>query len=130
MHSRWVRFILALSLSAAAAFGQYPAGTSPGGYHSSTGIAIGAGVAAGAGIGYLVLRNHNRSKVTGCVQSADRAGSLLDDNRKTHALINPAGVPLQTGERVALRGKRIRQSSGTFAFEVQGLIKDYGPCQQ
>jgi len=84
----------------------------------------------GAGIGYLVLRNHNRGKVTGCLQSADNAGRLLDDNQKTYALINPAAVPLQTGERVELRGKRIRQSSGTFAFEIHGLIKDYGPCQQ
>jgi len=130
MQARWFRFTIALSLSAAAAFGQYPAGTSPGGYHSSTGIAIGAGAAAGAGIGYLVLRNHDRGKVTGCLQSADNAGRLLDDNQKTYALINPAAVPLQTGERVELRGKRIRQSSGTFAFEIHGLIKDYGPCQQ
>lgn len=130
MQSRWVRLTVALSLSAAAAFGQYPAGTSSGGYHSSTGIAIGAGAAAGAGIGYLVLRNHNRGRVTGCLQSADNAGTLLDDNQKTYALINPDAVPLTTGERVELRGKRIRQSSGTLAFEVHKLIKDYGQCQQ
>jgi len=130
MHSRWVRFTVALSLSTAAAFGQYPAGTSPGGYHSSTGIAIGAGAAAGAGIGYLVLRNHNRGKVTGCLQLADNAGTLLGDNGKTYALINPAAVLLQTGKRVELRGKRVRQSSGTFVCEVRELIKDYGPCQQ
>jgi hypothetical protein len=131
MQSRWVQLTVVLSLSAAAAFGQYPAGTSPGGYHSSTGIAIGAGAAAGVGIGYLVLHNHNRGKVTGCLQSAGNAGMLLDDNKKnSYALINPDAVTLKTGERVELRGKRIQQGSGTFAFEVRGLVKDYGQCQQ
>lgn len=131
MQLRWIQFAVALSLSAGAAFGQYPAGTAPGGYHSSTGIAIGAGAAAGAGIGYLVLRNHNRGKVTGCLQSSDNGGTLLDDSKKnTYALINVSAVPLKTGERVQLKGKSIRRSSGTPAFEVHGLIKDYGPCQQ
>src|SRR5512143_3228793 len=98
MQSRWVQFTVVLSLSTAAAFGQYPAGTSPGGYHSSTGIAIAAGAAAGVGIGYLILHNHNHGKVTGCLQSAGNAGTLLDDNKKyTYALINPDAVPLQTG---------------------------------
>jgi len=130
MQSQCVRLIVALSLSAAAAFGQYPAGTSPGGYHSSTGIAIGAGAAAAAGIGYLVLRNHH-GKVSGCVQSIDHVETLLDDSQKNvYTLINLNAVPLKTGERVELRGKRIRQNSGTPAFEVHGLIKDYGQCQQ
>ena len=130
MQSQCVRLIVALSLSAAAAFGQYPAGTSPGGYHSSTGIAIAAGAAAAAGIGYLVLRNHH-GKVSGCVQSIDHVETLLDDSQKNvYTLINLNAVPLKTGERVELRGKRIRQNSGTPAFEVHGLIKDYGQCQQ
>ena len=130
MQSQCVRLIVALSLSAAAAFGQYPAGTSPGGYHSSTGIAIGAGAAAAAGVGYLVLRNH-LGKVSGCVQSIDHVETLLDDSQKNaYTLINLNAVPLKTGERVELRGKRIRQNSGTPAFEVHGLIKDYGQCQQ
>jgi len=130
MQSQCVRLIVALSLSAAAAFGQYPAGTSPGGYHSSTGIAIGAGAAAAAGVGYLVLRNHH-GKVSGCVQSIDHVETLLDDSQKNaYTLINLNAVPLKTGERVELRGKRIRQNSGTPAFEVHGLIKDYGQCQQ
>ena len=120
-----------LSLSAGVAFGQYPAGTSPGGYHSSTGIAIGAGAAAGVGIGDLILHNHNHGKIMGCLQPVDNAGTLLDDNKKNiHALINPDAVSLKTGERVELRGRRIHQDSGTLTFEVHRLVKDYGQCQQ
>jgi hypothetical protein len=78
-----LRFAVALSLGTASIFGQYPGGSSqpPGGYHSSTGIAIGAGAAAG--IGYLVLRNHNRGTVVGCLRSASNASeTLLHDNKK------------------------------------------------
>jgi hypothetical protein len=102
-----------------------------GGYHSSTGIAIGAGAAAGIGIGYLVLRNHNHNhaKISGCLQASDHAETLLDDQNNTYNLINSESVPLKSGERVELRGKRVR-SPGTLAFEVQGMVKDYGQCRQ
>ena len=111
-----------------------PPGTynpSMGGYHSSTGIAIGAGAAAAVGIGFLVWHNHNRGRVAGCLEAANNASeTLLDDKGKTtYTLVNSGSVPLKTGERVELRGKRTRQSSGAPAFEVHALIKDYGPCE-
>jgi ABC-type oligopeptide transport system substrate-binding subunit len=138
--------LLALSLCANLARGQYPAGSTPPpggssqapgtynpstGYHSSTGIAIGA-AAAGVGIAYLVLRKHARGNVVGCLQPADAASTtLVSDNKKsTYTLINNDSVTLKTGERVALRGKKIRQNSGELAFEVHGLAKDYGACEQ
>ena len=143
------RLTIVLSLCAASAYGQYPGGGMPppaggatpssgsynpsmGGYHSSTGIAIGAGAAAGAGILYLVLHNRNHGKVVGCLQPAGNASETLRvDNRKdTYTLINSESVPLKAGERVALKGKKISQSSGGLGFEVHGLIKDYGPCEQ
>lgn len=128
-----LRFAAALSLGTASIFGQYNGGSSqpPGGYHSSTGIAIGAGAAAGVGIVYLVLRNHNRGTVVGCLQSANNASeTVLHDNKNnTYTLINSDSVPLKMGERVALRGKTIQRSSTGPAFEVHGLIKDYGQCE-
>jgi hypothetical protein len=131
MKLRWIRFAAVVSLSAAYSFGQYPAGSSgSGGYHSSTGIAIGAGAAAAAGIGYLVLRNHNHATVSGCLQSADNVATLLDSKQNTYTLINSKSVPLKAGERVELRGKKVHRNSDALAFEVQGLVKDYGKCQQ
>jgi hypothetical protein len=135
MRLRWIRFAFAVSLSVASSFGQYPTGTPgynppSGGYHSSTGIAIGAGAAAGVGIGYLVLRNHRHATVSGCLQSTDHVDTLLDSKQNTYTLINSESVPLKAGERVELRGKKIQRDSGTLAFEVHGLVKDYGQCQQ
>jgi hypothetical protein len=139
---------LAVSLCANLGFGQYPGGSTPppggssqapgaynpstGGYHSSTGIAIGAAAAAGVGIAYLVLRNHARGNVVGCLQPSDAASTtLVSDNKKsTYTLINNDSVTLKTGERVALKGKKIRQNSGELAFEVHGLAKDYGACER
>jgi len=140
--------MLALSLCANLVRGQYPVGSTPppggssqapgtynpstGGYHSSTGIAIGAAAAVGVGIAYLVLRNHARGNVVGCLQPADAASTtLVSDNKKsTYTLINNDSVTLKTGERVALRGKKLRQNSGELAFEVHGLAKDYGACER
>jgi len=124
---------VALSFCANYAFAQDPGSYSPGtgGYHTSTGIAIGA-AAAGVGIAYLVLHNHAHGEVTGCIQSSSAAEmTLLSDNKKTsYTLINNLSVALKTGDRVALKGKKIRQSSGDFAFEVHGLAQDYGACEQ
>jgi hypothetical protein len=124
--------MLALPLCANLAFGQYSGGSGTGGYHSSTGIAIGVAAAAGVGIAYLVLHNHAHSNVVGCLQPADAASTrLVSDNKKsTYTLINNDSVTLKTGDRVALKGKKIRQSSGELAFEVHGLAKDYGACER
>jgi hypothetical protein len=140
--------LLALSLCAKLAPGQYSGSSTPppggssqapgvynpstGGYHSSTGIAIGAAAAAGVGIAYLVLHNHAHGTVVGCLQPSDAASTrLVSDNKKnTYTLINNDSVALQTGERVALKGKKIRQSSGELAFEVHRLAKDYGACER
>ena len=131
MKLRWIRLTVAVSLSAAFSFGQYPTGSSgSGGYHSSTGIAIGAGAAAAAGIGYLVLRNHNHATVSGCLQSADSVDTLLDSKQNTYTLINSKSVRLKAGDRVELRGKKVQRNSGALAFEVHALVKDYGQCQQ
>jgi hypothetical protein len=135
MRLRWIRLAVAASLGAAFSFGQYPAGTPgynppSGGYHSSTGIAIGAGAAAAVGIGYLVLRNHSHTTVSGCLESTDHVDTLLDSKQNTYTLINSESVLLKAGERVELRGKRVQRNPGELTFEVKGLVKDYGPCQQ
>lgn len=135
MRSRWIRLAVAVTFTAAFSFGQYPAGTPgytprSGGYHSSTGIAIGAGAAAAVGIGYLVLRNHNHATVSGCLQSGNHVDTLLDGKQNTYTLINSKSVPLKAGERVELRGKRVQGNSGALVFEVHGLVKNYGQCQQ
>jgi len=137
MQPRFLIFSVAFSLCVNHALGQSgtpaPGGynSGMGGYHSSTGIAIGAAAAAGVGITYFVLHNHAHGTVVGCVQSSDAASTTLlsDDKKSTYTLINNDSVTLKPGERVALRGRKVRQSSGELEFEVHGLAKDYGACE-
>jgi hypothetical protein len=97
-----------------------------GGYSSSTGIAIGAGAAAAATIGYLALRS--RHTIIGCVQpSTDGVKLLNEKDQNTYALV-ATNVALNPGDRVSLRGKKSKDDSGKPTFQVSKLVKDYGTC--
>ena len=97
-----------------------------GGYSSSTGIAIGAGAAVAATVGYLALRSHRT--IVGCVQpSTDGVKLLNEKDQNTYALV-ATNVALNPGDRVALRGKKLKDESGKPTFEVSKLVKDYGTC--
>ena len=141
-----VRLVLGGSLCAvisASAFGQYGGGgmgggtgsgtttagvyTPPrGGYSSATGIGIGAGVAAGAAVLYLVM--HNRASLVGCVQSGnDRTTLINEKDKRTYSLV-AGNTDLKAGERVALKGKKLKDTSGNRSFKVQKLAKDFGVC--
>jgi len=104
--------------------------TAPKGGYGSNGAAIGAAVAAGAGIGvgYLVLRSHGT--VVGCVEpSSDGVKLMNEKDQRTYALL-AANVSLNPGERVALRGKKSKDDSGKPTFQVAKLVKDYGSCKR
>lgn len=142
----WVRLAVGIVLGAAlsaSALAQYGGGgtaggmgttangvyTPPkGGYSSSTGIAIGAAAAAGVGIAYLVLRN--RGAMTGCVEESSNGTRLVNEkDNKTYSL-NASGLNLKVGDRVKLRGKKLKASSSGQAFEASKLVKDYGSCHR
>ena len=137
VRSAWVG-VLALGMTLSA-FGQvYPGPGSTGGtgtytppkggYKSTTGIAIGAAAAAGVTVAYLAL--HNRGSVSGCVEAAGNGTQLVDPkSQRTFALI-PGTADLKPGERVALKGKKIKNDNGEMSFQVQEVKKDYGPCLQ
>ncbi len=140
-----VRFVMSVALAvsmSALAFAQYGGGggtgstgtgTSTGRSYGSSGAAIGAGVGAAAGIGaaYLLLRN--RGTIVGCVEpsSAGKMKLMNEKDKNTYALLASNDVTLAPGERVALKGKKTRDSSsGEPVFQVQKLTKDYGSCKQ
>ncbi len=100
-----------------------------GGYKSTTGIAIGAGVAAGTGLAYYALRKHGT--MVGCVEASNDGMSFVSEKDKnTYALFASNDVVLAPGERVALKGKRTKDDSGKHSFKVSKLVKDYGSCMQ
>jgi hypothetical protein len=100
-----------------------------GGYSSSTGIAIGAGAAACAGLAYLALRKH--ATMVGCVEASTDGSKLMNEkDQKTYALIASNDVVLALGERVVVKGKKTKDDSGKPTFEVHKLVRDYGSCRQ
>ena len=100
-----------------------------GGHIGPSGGQVGAGIAvlAGAGIGITYLALHNRGTIVGCVRTDGHGNSsLIDENKKAYALAAGGSVP--SGERVKLKGKKGKNSSGEITFEVEHLVKDYGQC--
>jgi hypothetical protein len=90
--------------------------------------AIIGGVAAGAAVvgGLLYWRHHNRAKLLGCVAgNGDQLVSEADD--KTYRLSNRNAESLETGERVELLGKKLKDDAEP-RFEVNKISKDLGKC--
>ncbi len=99
--------------------------TNKGGYSSSTGIAIGAGAAAGLGLLYLAM---HKTSLVGCLEpSTDGLKLMSEKDKNTYALI-ANGQDLKAGERVELKGKKIKAHSGARSFRVQKVAHDFGSC--
>jgi hypothetical protein len=87
-------------------------------------------VGAAAVIGVVVfLAIPKQSTITGCVESGD-SGLRLTSDKDSHIYVLAVGsVNVQAGQRVSLKGKKGKKSSGTRAFEVRKLLKDEGSCK-
>ncbi len=93
------------------------------------GIIVGAAVGIGVA-GYLIYRGtHKHASIEGCV-SSDENGLILR-NEKDNKTYTPAGGSgtLKSGQRVALSGKKAKDSTGKLIFQVQKLAKDFGACR-
>ena len=94
-------------------------------------VGIIAGAAAVVGVaGYLIYRgSHKHASIQGCVTRDQNGLSLQDEkDKKTYALAGNSGA-LNPGQKVALSGKKRKDSTGMLTFQVQKLTKDYGACQ-
>ena len=66
--------------------------------------------------------------MTGCVEQANDGLALVDGkNKKTYSLMLD-GPALKSGERVVLKGKKLKDAAGTQVFEAKKLVKDLGAC--
>ena len=139
--SEFTSLILLAAFGSGTALAQYGGGmgsaptsgtyTAPkSGYGSSSGAAIGIGLGAAAGAGLAFWALHNRPNVVGCVQRSEHGNALLNEkDGKTYNLLPGSDVSLSPGERVALKGKKTQDSSGTYSFQAVKLVKDYGACE-
>ena len=97
----------------------------------SNGEIAGIAVGAAAGIAVIVYLVIPKQKtIEGCVESADGGMRLTDEKDKRTYLLITDKVSLQPGERVALKGKKSKDKSGTRQFRVRKLLKDQGTCKQ
>ena len=92
------------------------------------GIIAGAAAAIGVG-GYLIYRaSHKYALIQGCVTSGQNGLSLQNEkDKKTYALSGDSSA-LRAGQRLVVRGKKQKDSSGKVAFQVQKVQKDLGEC--
>lgn len=121
------------------AFGQYGGGGgggggmtgspayTPRGSYSSKGPAIAGAAAGAAALGGFFYWRHHRAKLEGCV-SGDGDKLLNDSDNTTYSLTNKQSETLKPGERLELRGKKLKNDTGEPAFEVHKVGKDYGSC--
>ncbi len=87
-------------------------------------------VAIGVLVTVLIFHQKNKKHViTGCVNAGANGMSLNDEkDQRTYALSgNTAGV--KPGDRMALEGKRHKESGHTFSFEMVGIRRDFGACR-
>ena len=94
-------------------------------------IGIVAGAAAVLGVtGYLIYRGtHKHASIQGCVTSDQNGLSLRNDKDKKTYFLGGDSAALRPGQHVALSGKRTKDTSGKFIFQVQKMNKDLGECR-
>jgi hypothetical protein len=108
-------------------------GPAPGGnIGASNGEIAGVLVGAGAAVAVIVIviyhETHKHHKITGCVSSgADRLSVVNEKDNKVYILSGESGS-LRAGERVTLKGRKLKDSSGAPGFRVEKLERDYGAC--
>ncbi|MGB9466409.1 MAG: hypothetical protein WBR10_14975 [Candidatus Acidiferrum sp.] len=92
------------------------------------GIIVGAAAAITV-VGILIYREaHKHPSITGRVAtSADGLNLMNEKDKKVYTLSGDSSA-LRAGDRVTLKGKKIKDSGGKPSFQVEKLTKDYGTC--
>jgi hypothetical protein len=81
------------------------------------------------GVGFLVYHEtHKHPSITGCVLSGADGLILQNDKDKKIYALSGDSATLKAGERVTVKGKKQKDSSGKVSFQVEKLTKDFGTC--
>ena len=93
-------------------------------------IIVGAVVVL-TGVGFLVYHEtHKHPSITGCVASGADGLTLQNEKDKRAYVLSGDSAVLKVGERVTVRGKRVKvkDASGKLSFQVDKRTKDFGAC--
>ncbi len=128
-----LRIPIAVALCLLLALPAFPQ-TGLGGIGPSKGQIIAAIAGAAAvltGLGFLIYHEtHKHPSITGCAASSPDGLTLQNEKDKKVYALSGDSFALKAGERVTVKGKKVKDSSGKFSFQVEKLTKDYGSCAQ
>jgi hypothetical protein len=93
-------------------------------------VAIIVGIAVVfVGVGFLVYHEtHKHPSITGCIVSGTDGFTLQNEKDKKAYRLSGESAALKAGERVSVKGKKVKDSSGKSSFRVEKLTKDFGTC--
>jgi hypothetical protein len=92
------------------------------------GIIVGAAAAITV-VGILIYHEtHKHPSITGCVANGNDGLNLENERDKKIYTLSGDSSALRVGDRVALKGKKIKDSGGKPSFQVEKLTKNYGTC--
>src|ERR1700730_12545554 len=79
------------------------------------------------GVGFLVYHEtHKHPSITGCIVPGTDGLTLQNEkDKRAYALSGDSGA-LKAGERVTIKGKKVKDSAGKHSFRVEKVSKDFG----
>jgi len=90
-------------------------------------LAVIAGVGAAIGVGvYYAVRQP--PSITGCVVSGPGGLTLKNEGNHQDFLLMGDIAAIKPGDRVRVKGKKKKDSTGHRSFLVDQVKKDYGAC--
>jgi len=95
-----------------------------------SGAEVAGAIAGAAGAATLILYFLLRSpSITGCVQATDASMTLVNE-KDNHAFALTGNVPdLKPGERLRLKGKKLKGKEGKLTFRIKSVDHNYGACK-
>jgi hypothetical protein len=92
------------------------------------GIIVGAAAALTV-VGLIIYHEtHKHPSITGCVAPVADGLTLKNEKDKKVYVLSGDSAALRAGERVTLKGQKIKGSFEKPSFQVEKLTRDYGTC--
>ncbi|MFZ0661669.1 MAG: hypothetical protein WAM66_03170 [Acidobacteriaceae bacterium] len=95
----------------------------------NAGVIIG-GLAVVAGIGFLIYYSvHHGRSLKGCITSGPDGLQLVNEGDQRSYNLSGRTATIQPGDRVRVKGKKIKNAPTHRQFAVAKVSKDYGACR-
>ena len=97
----------------------------------SNGVIAGviAGVAAAVTAVIIVVVHSKRRAITGCVGSSADGLTITDEKNKQVYQLSGNTTGIKAGDRVKLRGKKVKSNGPDVGWNTKAEVKDFGVCQ-